>query len=223
MSGRIIKVIAPVRSGHHAIIWWIRHHTSICTYLINDVCRSNNIKELYEAWKKFKDTPTSLIFNIESDEYKHAIEYLPPYGLSTKYTLLVLRDPFNNLASQIKWQEQWGYVDCSLLHDLWKSYAQKFIASENIIPVNFNKWFLLKSYRLSVAHQIELVTDGCPFLVVPNISNGSSFDLIKYNHNATNMDVLTRWIHYKDHPLMLKMFNDPELMELSYKIFGDII
>lgn len=94
-----------------------------------------------------------------------------------EFNILFLRDPFNLLASLIRkaeqlklvyWKTDFGYLcdkNYMLFSDLWKLYAKEFLGETNLLEVcgrkkvciSYNRWFLDKEYRRSIAKEIGFV------------------------------------------------------------------
>ncbi|HTA81706.1 MAG TPA: hypothetical protein VK783_02150 [Bacteroidia bacterium] len=153
-----------------------------------------------------------------------------------EFNVPVLRDPFNNLASKYKWALsglKWAPAMEAVkqLPALWKSYAKEFIGITSVIPaknkvvINYNRWFADAAYRAELAGKLLLMSTDKGLEEVakwgPN-TWGDSFDNLKYEGKAHEMDVLNRWKNYADDEVFRSFFKDKELIELSEKIFGHI-
>jgi hypothetical protein len=154
----------------------------------------------------------------------------------TQYNVLILRDPFNNFASKYRWTKEGTKWQPSLdslmqLPAYWKVHAREFLnetnsISENKICISYNHWFTDASYREELAQKLHLTTIDKGLSEIakwgPN-TWGDSFDNLTYDNRASEMKVFERWKHYKDDPLFISLFEDPELIELSDKIFGHLV
>ena len=136
-------------------------------------------------------------------------------------TILVLRDPYNWLASRIG---LFGWADVGIgLMELWKGYAREFLAETGHLPVerlhrvSYNAWFGSEAERSRLALELGLpFTDrGLSRMIV-----GSSFDGARPDPRM--MKVNDRWrvfagdARYRD--LVLA---DPEVTRLAGRIYGD--
>lgn len=153
-----------------------------------------------------------------------------------QYNVLILRDPFNNFASKYRWAKegtQWqpSLDSLMLLPAFWKDHAKEFLSETNFISgnkicISYNQWFIDANYREELAHKLHLPTMDKGLSEVakwgPN-TWGDSFDNLTYENRANEMKVFERWKHYKDDPFFISLFEDPELIELSDKIFGQIL
>ena len=134
--------------------------------------------------------------------------------------LLLIRDPFNLFASRFR--GRWQISNALRARKLWKMYAREFLGDQNKISnkvcLKFNDWFSDESYRRWVSSQFgqEFTDEGKNSLG----HWGSSFDGKIFKTNANEMKVLDRWQSYIDHDDFLTIISDPELLELSRRIFG---
>jgi len=112
------------------------------------------------------------------------------------YDVLVIRNPFNNLASLSKLRPSFARQLLSTFKEMWIQYAEEALFKTNwLFPkvvFLFDKWFDNKEYR----EELSLVL-GCPFtddgLNVIHGSIGSSFDGKKFRGKTQQMNVLGRW------------------------------
>lgn len=144
--------------------------------------------------------------------------------------ILVLRSPWNHLASVLRWKNRWYLKNKHRFIKGWLNSAREYLGITNLIPnpkicLNYDKWFVDKKYRQSISKQLGLRFSDRGLNIVMPVGwgkKGSSFDQMEYNHNAQKMKVLERWKEYQDNTIefknVLKM-ND-ELREMAIKIFG---
>ena len=150
--------------------------------------------------------------------------------------VVILRDPFNLLASRLKWA--YGSHDrpskptldgVSASVTLWKVYAREFSGrTEHLsdrIAISYNRWFADRGYRDALAQRFEFVNRETGVSEVarwgPSVSS-DSFDGLKFDGRAQDMKVLSRWRQFEGDPLFRRLVADPELHELSREIFGVI-
>lgn len=150
--------------------------------------------------------------------------------------VLVLRDPFNNFASKYLWATEgrrWppsaGWV-LESLPKLWKSHALEFLGLTSQIPepklcVNYNRWVVDAEYRAQISEALALESSHKGLDEVakwgPTVW-GDSFNNLEFEGRAGEMKVLERWKFFAEDPTYRTMFEDPELIELSERIFGPI-
>lgn len=155
------------------------------------------------------------------------------FGESKKvYYIIILRDPFNFISSRLQFQLQNNkqYKNSGMYADkrginIWKQYANEIIREtkyfEEIIFINYNKWFVNKKYRNEIAKKLGLKNKDKGLNTVINFGNGSSFDKLEYDGKAQKMKVLERWRKEILNDNYRKLF-DAETVYLSMKIFGEI-
>jgi len=153
-----------------------------------------------------------------------------------RFDVIVMRDPFNLLASRLKTKPRKTGPNFSMLEvysrryslpELWISYAKEclgetsFLSSKKVF-INYNKWFSDITYRKEIAAQlnIEFTDDG--FNDVSISGRGSSFDGTKHTGEAYKMDVLNRWKLFTDNSVYRQLLNTNELVNYSIKLFGEI-
>jgi len=146
-------------------------------------------------------------------------------GSSEKiFNLIILRDPFNLLASIHK---KWMDKDLYLYANLWKEYARKYIEyresnQTNLININYNRWVVEQNYRESLAKKLDITFTDEGKCKVTNFGGGSSFDGISSNKNAEEMGIFERWKQFMNDPAFCDLFKDEELIDLSQTIFGNV-
>ena len=181
-----IMVIALQRSGHHAIINWIRYQLKGCHCFLNH-CHpnANPYQRCYRANSCFRNVNIGwiekarfinkdcLIYNYEDC----ALGEIPGESFNRnhdewvgrslkKIRVLILRDAFNFFASRLKRHySEWGKENMKLISDavgLWKSYAEEYLGVTNYFPdkvlISYNRWVEDRLYRIELSEQI-----GVPF------------------------------------------------------------
>ena len=262
-NDQVLRVFAMRRSGHHAILNWIRYHLRGKHYFLNDcklgenpfnsaVWQSCLVQGYFGEHRLFRaGTEQSriftykgtLIYNFEEVDLrrvsdlmdgKQEKEWIGPSRL--RKDIIILRDPFNMLASKLKWA--YGVVDrpskptledVRKSRDLWKIYAQEFLGRTNClrdrINISYNHWFSDREYRDRLALDLGFKNRDLGIMEVarwgPSLSQ-DSFDGIKYDGRAQEMRVLDRWQAFKNDSFYLEMVEDKELHKLSNDIFGDL-
>ena len=142
--------------------------------------------------------------------------------------LLVLRNPYNHYASVLNWSRNKFLSPTGNFSDMWIRMANEHMGNTNKIPerkvpVLYDDWFLSEDYRKSLSESLGLAHTDRRLNTVMKIGVGrawgSSFDGMKKNGNAQNMDVLNRWKSVKDDPRFIKLCQNEELVEIA-KSFG---
>lgn len=178
----------------------------------------------------YEDLPLSLIPRLPTVEHEDSV-----LRDATSQTFLLLRDPFNAFASRLKRiRELQGEDDSATQQywqttvELWKSYAKEYLGETNIlgdiVPVNYNLWVTNKDYRDNLLREqfgqeenLDIGING-----VSVTGEGSSFTGTAYDGKASEMDVTGRWKHFIDDPFYQSLCQDPEIHNLSERIFGHI-
>ncbi|WP_293138717.1 hypothetical protein [Okeania sp. SIO3I5] len=185
-----IRVIGMRRTGNHAIINWIKNQEIGNIEFLNDLKVNRNalrhsyenLSENYPFLKKdclirsYEDYSLQEITNwlLES---KHDL-YFGKSG--TRYDVLIIRDPFNLLASRFKHRLQREKNDLDStescygnnflfvrsphqkVSDLSLNYAKEdlgetsYIQKHNKICINYNQWFTDVDYRQQIAEKLQL-------------------------------------------------------------------
>jgi hypothetical protein len=115
------------------------------------------------------------------------------------FNILVLRDPFNMLASRLhKPGPVPKLIDNSEILDRWEIYAEEYLGLTNFfqskLVVNYNLWFSSIDYRKQLSEQLGLSFTDAGLNVVPkSAGGGSSFDKNFYDGRGNQMKVLERW------------------------------
>jgi len=248
-----IRMVGLRRSGNHALIQWIKPQQNGVFQHLNDVPVYENpyrhkyeyfidhyphhqgaIRQLHrQARGEFKPTDW-LIYNYEdyplgpivdpAFERKHDW-YLGPSA--RRLDVLILRDPFNLLASRLKK----GFVTVKSTQytfgDLWLAYAKEFLGETNYLTqpkicISYNRWVQDREYRRQLAAQLGLVFTDAGVHEVSSRAGGSSFDGTDYAGEARQMDVMSRWQHYLHHDLYGQLLHHPDLLRYAEWIFGPI-
>ncbi|HEV7518815.1 MAG TPA: hypothetical protein VGR07_21165 [Thermoanaerobaculia bacterium] len=179
-----------------------------------------------------------LLYNFEDRElpavFSDAFEVAHDGWLGTsvrRFDLLVLRDPWNNLASLLRWARGAVYPisldSVAKAARLWKGYAREALGETAYLrhgrtPVLFNRWVTDPAYRAELAERLGVpFTDAGRDEVAPwgPTTWGDSFDGLAYDGRAGEMPVLERWRWCADDPFYRGLF-DPEMIELAARIFG---
>jgi len=239
------------RSGQHAVINWLCSqiqdvaHFNHCNFerrhlynwippINNRVIQYNGIDKTdsgiqsYSKMLKLLNEMShykNLLYSFEDIDLDNKI--LKKYILKNKpVVIIILRDPYNWLASTIKRK------DCShqqLLvkkNILIKYLAQATRLADHLgsptITINYNKWVTDIDYRKEICTTLDLsfsISADSSILEVPDFGGGSSFEgttPIKEKHD----NVFNRWQEYVSDPVYRELLNDPRLTELSKSYFG---
>lgn len=239
-----IRIVGLRRTGNHAIINWIRKQHCGEVWHLNSVRAGENpYRYLYshypreslrnEALGNFV-TKDCLLYNYEDHDLDLVVnsKFEKKHDLyigksSTRYDLIILRDPFNLMASRIKN----NYLNVRNPNgnptQLWIEYAREFLGETNYLQnnkicCNYNRWFSDIEYRKEFASKLGLEFTDRGINQVKTEGGGSSFDGEKFDGKATQMDVINRYKLFQDNPIYQQLVNNEELREYSRKIFGNL-
>lgn len=254
-----IRVIGMSRSGNHAILQWILEQTPGRSLFLNCVEPNTNPyasarplasgrravasfrpfdlgaaangrlrpKEwfLYSYEDVFLGMVCSPAFETERQEW---------VGRSRRrIDVLILRDPFNLLASRRRAgfyrgspEAPPGIVSERTAVRIWKQHAREFLGErEHLGPekvcIAYNRWIRSMAYRRGVARRLGLPFDDGAALRVPATAGGSSFDGTDADGEAHRMEVTRRWLHFAEEDDFRALF-DPDLVELSDQVFDPL-
>lgn len=239
-----IRIVGLRRSGNHAIINWIRKQQKGEVLHLNNVRAGKNpYRVLYHHYRTDRLRQEALgyftkkdclissyeDYNLEDITDKNFAKKHDLYLGKTeqRYDVIIIRDPFNLLASRL----QKGYTSIksnqNTVIDLWIAYAKEYLGEtqflqNNKIGINYNQWFLDVAYRQQIASRLNLEFSDAGLEKVKGQGGGSSFDGLEFQGKASNMDVLGRWKNFASDDLYKKMLDNQELVEYAEKIFGHI-
>ena len=240
-----IRIVGLRRTGNHGIINWIKkQHAGQVWHLNNITTERNPYRVLYLHYKKEHLNREAKGDSVKKDCLLYSLEDYPLEkivrgGLEKKhdlylgtsrerYDVLILRDPFNLLASRIKKNymnvkdENWTIID------LWISYAREYLGEtdylkNNKVPVNYNKWATDVEYRQHIASRLKFAFSDAGINDVKSEGGGSSFDRTSFQGQANKMDVLNRWKILSDDPSYRALLkSNRELIDYSERIFGHL-
>ena len=144
-----------------------------------------------------------------------------------RFDVLILRDPYNLIASRLR--SNIGNVKSITQNivDVWIDYAKEFLNETNYLSqtkvvINYNKWCSDKNTRQLIAQQLKLKFSDKGINDIPKFGGGSSFSQTEFDGRAVEMDSLSRWQYYADSREYQKLLNNEELIHYSEKIFGYI-
>jgi hypothetical protein len=233
------RIAGVRRSGIHAVAMWVFDQSRGRRVLLNDV------NPLRDPWQNLanivvpdgaaplrKDEPRDCLMLIFEDRRLEAIAGSTTHrfvGASRQvHTILVLRDPFNLLASRLRWTKKPGaaarLTDPIVGRDLWLEYAREFVGHTTVLPsamrVNYNRWVTDAGYRTTIGRRLGLPQPHQPMKNVPFFGGGSSFDGQQYDGRAGKMRLFDRWREFADDPQFLQLVDHAELLNLCTRVFG---
>ncbi len=157
--------------------------------------------------------------NLISLEDKDLIKYKAKHEVQH---ILLLRDPFNWMASRITRHFNFPKMD------LWVQYAREFCGETNYLAdkvcINYNRWFVSESYRREIAQQLNMDYSEETINRIPKFGR-SSFDQMEFQHSAGEMAVLNRWQSQSNNHKKTSweyLGNNLEVFRLSELIFPEL-
>jgi hypothetical protein len=140
------------------------------------------------------------------------------------FSIVILRDPFNLLASIYK---KWGQENLKTVASLWEEYAQTYLSYQenpdgHYLGINYNQWLTDVNYRQAITERLQIPFDDSKKDMVANFAGGSSFDGLSYQQDGQKMNVLNRWQTFQEDSEYYNLFKNPQLLKLSEEIFGII-
>lgn len=247
-----IRIVGLRRSGNHAITNWLeKQERGSIGYINNAPCDKNPYQHFYERHLSYNKYPKKIrqlklqsrgkftkydcllyshedysLEQVTNPEFaeKHDI-YL---GKSReKYDILIIRDPFNLLASRLKSNMMDVKAPNQTVINLWIAYAREYLGETQYLKnhkvcINYNRWTMDVDYRRQLAGKLKLEFSDAGINEVKAQGGGSSFEGKAFDGQAGKMDVHNRWKYYAEDPLYRQLLNNRELLEYSERIFGHI-
>ena len=154
-----------------------------------NIIEHNNLREI-----SAKLDDSNYEYNVE--KVNLAKKHNKKFFSRDEYNILVIRNPFNNLASLSKMRPSESQKLISTFKEMWTQYAEEALFKTNYLLPKvvflFDKWFVSKEYREELSESL-----GFPFtdlgLNMIHGSIGSSFDGKNFKREAQKMNVLGRW------------------------------
>lgn len=139
-----------------------------------------------------------------------------------RYTLLLLRDPFNWAASYIQRAKHRDAF--ARWPGMWLEYAREATGATaylpGVVPVTYNRWFGDTHYRAELAASLGFTPTDANLNVVSDHGRGSSFDTRAFHGRAQDMSVDERWRTFADdHRYRASIRANPEVVELATELF----
>ncbi|NOZ87056.1 MAG: glycosyltransferase [Deltaproteobacteria bacterium] len=235
-------VLGMKRSGHHAILNWICGQYEKPIVHMND-CLFGEGGELAPNRKQMYPINYHNGANAQTSAKIYSMEDLDIWGtidsrlkrimddfLKAGRLVLVVRDPYNQFASDIKgsrrsannYEQLRKFYPVEEKVRLWKAYAKEALGSgvfdpNKLIIVVYNRWFKERDYRRELALKVGLQFSDAGFNKISLHGGGSSFDGVNVR-DTSKMDVLNRWKYYAGYEFFRKLF-DPEMVRLAAELF----
>jgi len=217
-----IRMFGLKRSGLHAANAWVWHYFKPGSVMYqNNTALTFKERQQYNTFDEYfgllESTPQCYINLIEhldpqkvhqklsdpnyeynTEKKEIAARYEKKYFSKEEYNIVVLRSPFNNLASiaQDRGNNSFRKQSAFSFKEMWMKYAYELIGTTNFfspgkVPFLFDEWFVNKEYRKNLASLLGLEFTDLGLNEVTR--RGSSFDKKRYHGKAQEMNVLNRW------------------------------
>lgn len=231
------------RSGIHGVADWVIEHFTL------DKAIYNNVQLLPEGkFRVMREHIDFIVSPVDSPlsptsgytqrlvifEDCH-LKYIQRHLRLSKTRILLLRDPFNMMASRLAIVRQVAdpenaHYQCNNPERgiyLWKLYAKEYLgetdylrasnANCHVLKIDFNEWYTNSLYREQIADKAgwSFTDDGFNSREGWKFSHGSSFE----NVEPKNMDLTHRWKQFADDEEFKSYFDD-EVFQLCELIFG---
>jgi len=223
MKEHMVVHYVPNSNGHEVKNYFVDHKI--------DLAASNKLRQEFHN-SDFSRVVDNL-YNIEDltlEDYNRLEMWNFAEMKNGGKTILIVRDPYNFIASclqRLKNPPDPGATDVGTqlpqrLRE-WKRHARQALhgseTHQEIEVINFNEWFLSEEYRRGICDRLGLEFTDRGLNKVMNFGSGSSFDREKFDGNAQQMKVLTRYEEWKDHSAFRHLVDD-EIVELGDALFG---
>ena len=135
--------------------------------------------------------------------------------------ILILRDPFNHLASRYKagFFKQNQVYTTALIYGLIlaREYAGHTNFCKNKIQINYNRWTTDIDYRKRLSAIFGTIFSDEKLNVVAKDGGGSSFNQFEYQGNAGKMETTNRWKHFINNKSYMSIFKNKEIYNFLTK------
>lgn len=219
---RAYIILGMKRSGHHAILHWICYNFKSAIHYNDYRIHDSKFIPAHPHQKPVRfgeGEPNVVVYNCEDfkcDQLSPLMK-LPLWKKYNTYFSIVLRDPYNWIASSLKA----GGGLASRITRRVQMYKNQYKIFKDIgaIPISYNRWVEEESYREHIGKKLSLPTIDKGVRKVSVRGGGSSFDKLKFKGDASKMDVFGRWKAYKNNPIMQMLLNDKELLRINEECF----
>lgn len=238
-----IRIYGLRRSGNHGIIRWLLGHMTDNFIFLNNVklninpfrSRYYDFKESY-LWREVLGDFTDkkcLVYSYEDHDlsrinHKFINKWKALHtGLSKEvYDILILRDPFNMYASRMKGYQEHDFMTVKSkknVLELWLDYAKEYLGETSYlvnkkIVINYNRWFVDKKYRESIANLLGFAFTDKGFGHLEGFSSFSG----RLNINARELDVFSRWKHFIRNENYINDLNQQNILNYCNIIFPEM-
>lgn len=159
---------------------------------------------------------TEMLSYVEIDDERYRkIRWIKKRPLDIR-RIIILRDPFNNLASVLRLKSA---EKTKKMLVLWKEYYRLLKTNPKFYGISYNLWKTSKEYRDGVAKDLSLCTNDYGLDIVSHYGGGSSFDGMDKDGSGSSMDTLSRYEELKNDAKFISYF-DKEIKRMALDYFG---
>ncbi len=194
----------------------MKHSWMPSLWYLNAIARARTTRQTRHAIYSFEGTDIC-----RHEDLKDIMKWLPCHQNLT--VAIITRDPYNWLASTL----QRGYPIESITEKvrLWKQHVRECLGETNLlglplVDVNFNRWTQEAPYRAELARRLAIPYSEKGVDEVPTIGGGSSFNRTAFDGMGSHMQVLDRWLKFRENPHFLRVAECPEIRRLCRRYFG---
>ncbi len=221
------------RSGNHAMINWFLDQFNGTTCFCNDNKLDERLRKIKRGELGVRNKVVLASYEDKSVKDFNRLRFKNAIQNNSIMHVLILRDPFNWLASWTKnafkksiavQEHRWNTVDQYI--DMWKEHAREFLGDTkhmgDKVTINYNDWFLKEEYRKEISQKVG---DRFSDKTITEIfgwgaHRGAISSFENEEENVRDFALLDRWHYLKDMP-QFKCLLDDELLSLSVRIFGE--
>ena len=172
------------------------------------------------------DTCSRILYSFEDYDLEDPVlcKYIK---VSEPVIILILRDPYNWLASSLKHHKSSESLLVSKKNYLIKYLEQVLGVSDYLkrpfVDINYNRWVTELEYREAVCSRL-----GVPFSLsadesimdVPEFGGGSSFDGTTSPGGELHARIFDRWMQYASDEFYRGLLDDKYLVDLTSAYFN---
>ena len=179
-AGHLFTICGVQRCGNHAIINWAMNH-----FNKDKSIHINNIGIGSEVANP-KENCEAILYSYENHRPADVISHAK-HPLGKLYA--ILRDPYNWFASLLGLNQSIG------LHHYIKYYFDyvDFIRCNHRCFINYNQWVMSENYKRELRSRMDLPNINVCNKSVSAFGGGSSFDKMRLDGRANEMEVMYRW------------------------------
>jgi len=245
---------SPQRSGQHLILRWlcenletIVHYNHCCFQRRNvffNLTPKNGKRIIYNSGRIYEnDWPgidgmdnkvlnqfelSKFIYSLEDEPLSNPLVCRVIKNEKNISPLIILRDPFNWLASLIMkdgesidnlLRKKESYIQC-----LEQALGVVDYLGADTCSINYNQFIVDFNYRQNICLKLGVVClekAENSLAEIPNFGRGSSFSGVNKDEQLLD-SVCTRWVGMQSNVIYRRLLDDEKLLSLTDQFFGDL-